>query len=126
MSGPLWVAEMISRATLGGRASYSSAWLLLECVASEQTQLRACHALLPHLPRRANGANKPAQGNALGVRKKWNPALKGRDKLGLCRPFRAGAICGLGPKALTWAGLLPGLWPSVAQVRQKYMIGSKS
>ena len=54
-------------------------------------------------------ANKPAQGNALGTAFKIGKALKGRHKLS--RPFRALFVMDELPRALPWAGLLPGLWP---------------
>ena len=54
-------------------------------------------------------ANKPAQGNALGTAFKNGKALKGRQKLS--RPFRALLMMDELPRALPWAGLLPGLWP---------------
>ena len=54
-------------------------------------------------------ANKPAQGNALGIAFKNGKALKGRHRLS--RPFRALLVMDELPRALPWAGLLPGLWP---------------
>ncbi len=54
-------------------------------------------------------ADKPAQGDALGNAFKNGKALKGRHTLS--GPFRAPSMVDELPRALPWAGLLPGLWP---------------
>jgi len=48
-------------------------------------------------------------GNALGPVLKKDKALQGRHTLS--RPFRALSLRDGFPRALPWAGLLPGLWP---------------
>ena len=54
-------------------------------------------------------ANVTDKHNALGTAFKKDKALNGRHTLS--RPFRALSVRNDFPRALPWAGLLPGLWP---------------
>ncbi len=74
------------------------------------------HFVVGHGDEGQRPGNKPAQGKrgtsaALGVAFKKDKALKGRRTLS--RRFRALSVWDGFPRALPWAGMLPGLWPSM-------------
>ena len=72
-------------------------------------RLKHCRVLKRSWNEHQRCATKPAQGNALGDAFKNGKTLKGRHQWS--RPFRALFMMDELPRALPWAGLLPGLWP---------------